>query len=243
MDPLILLLIGSVAAGFVAGLTGLGTAMTALTFWLYAVSPSIAVPLALLLSCAVHVMTMTLIRHGIVWPRLWPFILGGMIGLPLGVLLLPYLDNETAKLGLGVFLVVYCAYGLLVRRPPVFKAGGRPADAAVGAVGGTLGGLAGLSGPIPTIWTGLRGWPKDESRGVYQPFNLAILAAAAVGHGLAGRYQALDPLMILKVLGGGLIGAAIGFGIYRRTSDKGFRRVLLLVLLVAGMSHILSFAV
>ena len=41
--------------------------------------------------------------------------------------------------------------------------------------GGALGGVAGLSGPLPTIWCGLRGWSADTQRGVYQPFNLAIL--------------------------------------------------------------------
>ena len=241
MEPGILLILGGAAAGFVAGLTGLGTAMTALSFWLYAIAPSAAVPLALLLSCAIHIMTTALIRHGIHWDRLWPFLAGGMIGLPVGVVLLPLLDAPSAKLGLGVFLVAYCFYGLLVRDPPTLRWGGRRADAAIGGVGGLLGGLAGMSGPIPTIWAGLRGWPKDQGRGVYQPFNLAILAAAAIGHGLAGRYAALAAETIAQVLGAGLVGAAIGFAIYRRTSDRSFKRLLLIVLLIAGAAHIASF--
>ncbi len=241
MDSLTILMIGGCAAGFVAGLTGLGTAMVALSLWLFAVSPTEAVPLSLLLSVTVHIVTLALIRHGIQWPRLWPFLLGGLIGLPAGIYLLPYLDAQTAKLCLGLFLVSYCLYGLLVRDPPRVTWGGRRADAGIGSIGGFLGGLAGLAGGVPTVWTGLRGWSKDESRGVYQPFNLAILATAAVGHALAGRYEALAIETILKVLAVGVLGAGLGFVIYRRTSDKGFKKLLLIVLLIAGATHILSF--
>ncbi len=44
--------------------------------------------------------------------------------------------------------------------------------------GGVLGGFAGLSGVLPTIWSGLRAWPKARQRGTYQPYLLTM-------HGLA----------------------------------------------------------
>ena len=44
--------------------------------------------------------------------------------------------------------------------------------------GGVLGGFAGLSGVLPTIWSGLRAWPKARQRGTYQPYVLTM-------HGLA----------------------------------------------------------
>ena len=59
-----------------------------------------------------------------------------------------------------------------------FTFGGRAADAAVGFAGGILGGLAGLSGPLPTLWASVRGWGKDQRRGVFQTFNWTVLFAA-----------------------------------------------------------------
>jgi len=62
--------------------------------------------------------------------------------------------------------------------PRLARACGRPgrtADGAIGFAGGILGrGLAGLSGALPTVWATLRGWGKDERRGVFQAFNLTI---------------------------------------------------------------------
>ena len=47
-----------------------------------------------------------------------------------------------------------------------------------------LGGLGGYSGVLPAIWCQLRGWSKEVSRGVYQPFiimaHIATLALIGV---------------------------------------------------------------
>ena len=64
--------------------------------------------------------------------------------------------------------------------------GGRAADGVVGFGGGVLGGAAGLSGPLPTIWCGLRGWNRSRQRAVYQPFNLAVLSWALIAYWAQG---------------------------------------------------------
>ena len=68
-------------------------------------------------------------------------------------------------------LLVFPAALYFIRKPMAFQFGGRLADAAVGFAGGILGGLAGLSGPLPTLWASMRGWSKDQRRGVFQIFN------------------------------------------------------------------------
>lgn len=238
MDPLFLsvMLGGALAAGFVSGLTGLGTALIALSLWLFVAEPAFAVPVAATIAVACHVTTLAFVRQGIVWARLKPFLIGGLVGLPVGVLLLPLLDRETVKLGLGIFLVAYCSYGLLVRQPPLVRGGGRVADGLVGAGGGFFGGLLSISGPLPTIWAGLRGWPKDEQRGVYQPFNLIVLLIAAVGHYASGRVAASDAGLILGATLAAVLGALGGLAVYRRASDMQFRRYVLGMLLLAGVS-------
>lgn len=239
-SAVLIFLLGSVAAGFVSGLTGLGTALTALAFWLHVTTPQVAVPMAAAIAVVSHLVTLSFIRHGIVWTRLWPFLLGGVIGLPLGVAALAILNPDFAKAGLGLFLVSYCGYGLWVKNPPVVTWGGRRADGAVGLTGGFLGGAAGLSGPAPTIWAGLRGWPKDDQRGVFQPFNLVILALATFGHGMNERYDSLPPGQVFMAFGGAAVGSLLGIWLYRRTSDRNFRRLVLILLLIAGITHIVT---
>ena len=93
--------------------------------------------------------------------------------------LLVYTDAGVLKIALGIFLLVFGTYALLSPRLHTITAGGRAADAVVGFIGGVLGGIGGYSGVLPTIWTQLRGWPKETARAVYQPYVIVIQAHRA----------------------------------------------------------------
>ena len=108
----------------------------------------------------------------------WPFVIGGLAGMPIGALLVARADPQHFKLSVGAMLLVFPAALFFIRKPMAFSFGGRAADAAVGFAGGILGGLAGLSGPLPTLWASVRGWTKDQRRGVFQIFNGTVLGAA-----------------------------------------------------------------
>ena len=59
--------------------------------------------------------------------------------------------------------------------------GARPiADGGVAVLSGMVGGATGLAGILPTIWSTLRGWTKDEQRAVFQPAAVAIFAGTAL---------------------------------------------------------------
>ena len=177
---------GALVAGFVHGLSGTGYALVALGFWLQAMSPVTAAPLVALCSVCAHVQALPAIWRSVRWSRLWPFLAAGLLGVPLGTMLLEQVRVQPLKLGVGLLLIFYSAWMGLVRRPPVVTGGGRLADALVGFTGGVMGGMASLSGPAPTIWVQLRGWTKGEQRGVNQPFNMAVLATALVSVGCRG---------------------------------------------------------
>ena len=224
---------GAALAGFVTGLAGFGTGLVALGFWLHVIDPALAAPLVVICSVIAQAQSLLRVRSGIVWARIWPFLAGGCLGVPLGVLLLGQLDPETFRAAVGVFLLAYAGYGLWVRRPPVLTAG-RLADATVGLGGGVLGGAAGLSGPLPTIWCGLKGWTKDEQRGVFQTFNLTILSLALASHLVEGIVTAQVLGLGLICLPAVMIGAWAGANSYDRIDDRQFRLIVLWLLMASG---------
>ena len=182
----ILILAGGFAGGFVSGLTGFGTGLTALPIWLSAVSPVVAAPLVVICSVAAQLQTFPAIWHAIRWRRVAPFVLTGLAGVPIGTLMLAYLTPRAFRLFVGCCLVLYCSFMLLRRTAPVVTWGGRAADGVAGLGGGILGGLAGLSGVLPTIWASLRGWDRDIKRGIFQSFNLSILLFAMLSQAIGG---------------------------------------------------------
>ncbi len=231
---------GALLAGFVTGLAGFGTGLTALGFWLHVIEPRLAAPLVVICSIIGQLQSLATVRRAISLARLWPFILGGLLGVPVGVLVLALVEAAAFRAVVGAFLVLYAGFMLLTRRLPVIAWGGRPADAAAGFGGGVLGGVAGLSGPLPTIWCGLRGWSKDQQRAVFQPFNLTILSWALIAYGVQGVLTREIGLLTLICLPGTLLGAWLGAKSYGRVNDRQFRYLVLWLLLASGLVLTLS---
>ncbi len=231
---------GALAAGFVNGLSGTGYALVALGFWLQAMSPLTAAPLTALCGVTGHIQSLPRIWSGVRWARLWPMLTAGIIGVPIGTLLLDHVQPNPLKVGVGVFLIVYSAWMAFVRRPPIVTGGGRLADAAVGLTGGVMGGMASLSGPAPAIWAQLRGYGKDEQRGVNQPFNMSVLFLALVSAGIAGFLDRTFFIWAAICVPTTLIGARIGLALYRRVDDAQFRRIVLALLGLSGTTLIVS---
>ena len=102
-----LVVAGAAVAGFVNGLSGTGYALVALGFWLHAMSPITAAPLVAFCSVCGHVQSLPRIWQGVVWSRLWPFLLGGLIGVPLGTALLAHVQVKPLKIGVGLLLIFY----------------------------------------------------------------------------------------------------------------------------------------
>lgn len=217
-------------------MTGFGTGLTALAFWLHAIGPTLAAPLVIVCSVVGQVQTLSKIWRELDWRLLLPFIAGGLAGVPVGTQLLTWVDADTFKAVAGILLIAYSS-GMLLLKPRFGTTwGGRLADGLVGLSSGVLGGLAGLSGALPTIWAAVRGWSKSERRGVFQIFNLTILGTALIVYAVAGLLTAEIGRLVLMAVPGTLAGVWAGFYAYRRLSDHSFHKIVLYLLLFAGVT-------
>ena len=235
-----LVVAGAALAGFVNGLTGTAYALVAMSLWLHAMPPVFAAPLVCLCAVGGHLQALPAIWSGVRWPRLWPFLIAGLVGVPLGTAMLSHVQPAPLKLGVGLLLVSYVTWNAFMRRPPTLTWGGRPADAAAGFIGGVLGGMASLSGPVPVTWVQLRNWSRDEQRGVNQPYNMAVLFLALLSAALGGLLDARWFLWAAIALPVSLIGSRVGLKMYGRFNDEQFRRLILGMLALSGTVLIAS---
>jgi len=232
LATLIALWVGAFIGGVASGAAGFAAGVVSSAFWLHALAPIHVAVLVVVGGFAMQCTTMWQLRHSLNVPRLWPFLLAGVLGVPIGVWLLVRSDPATLKIAIGVFLAAYGLYALLVRRLPLVVAG-RGADLAIGFISGIMGGLGGYNGVLPAIWTQLRGWSKDEARAFYQPFIIVVHLAtiAAFGttvidrEGIVLLGLALPPMAL---------GTWIGWKLYGRLDEKRFRQSLAIMLLASG---------
>ena len=227
------------AAALVAGLAGFAIGLIAAAIWLHILTPLQTATLIVGYGLIVQGYAVWKLRHALSWDRLWPFVLGAAPGVALGVLALGWANPSYVRIAVGVVLVLYAVYSLA--RPdlkPVHV--GALADTGVGFLNGILGGLTGLSGIIVVIWSGVRGWPKDAQRTVFQPVGVATFAMTAIGLGATGTIAADTLTLFLFGLPVLLAGTWLGLKLYGRLDEAGFRRVVLWLLLISGILLIAS---
>lgn len=231
-----MVILGALIAGFTTGFAGFGTGLVASGLWFHALPAAMVPPLVALASVTAQVVGLIAVRKSFNWPRALPFLIGGLIGVPLGIAALAAASPFIIRTSMGAFLVAYAAYQLVQPgKQEIGNRGGRAADGLIGIGGGFLGGFAGLSGPLPLIWLQLRGGESAEQRAIYQPFNMIVLALASIGMGLSGQITADVLGIAMYCLPMTLVGAWIGARTYAVVSPRTFQRVVLCLLMVSGI--------
>ena len=222
------------AAALVAGMAGFAFGLVAAAVWLHVLTPLQTTTLIVAFGLIVQGYSVWKLRRALKPARLLPFLLGGAIGLPLGVELLRRAPAAHVRTAVGVCLVLFSVWSLAKPQLRRISAGGRLADGGVGVLSGILGGMTGFGGILPTIWSGLRGWPKDEQRAVFQPTGVAIFLGTALMLGGTGSITADTTRLFLIGLPALLAGSWLGLKLYGRLDEAGFRRVVLVLLLASG---------
>lgn len=233
---LALFLVATFIAALVTGLAGFAFGLIASAVWLHILTPLQTATLIIAFGLVVQGYSVWTLRKALSWGRLWPFLLGAAFGVPLGVAILGHADPGQVRKGVGVILVLYSLYGLAWPISKPIAAGGVPADLGIGFLNGVLGGTTGLAGIFVTIWCNLRGWPKDQQRAIFQPTGVAIFAMSAAWLGVGGAVATDTLWMFLAGLPVLLAGTWLGLRLYGRLDEAGFRKLVLILLLVSGVA-------
>ena len=230
-----LFLLATFAGALVAGLSGFAFGLVAASIWLYILSPLQTATLIIAFGLIVQGYSVWKLRRALDFRKLWPFVLGAAIGVPVGVSILTWANPSHVRMGVGVFLVLYSLYAYFRRAIPPVTGGGAAADAGVGFLNGVLGGITGLAGILVTIWCGLRGWPKDVQRTVFQPVAVAIFLMSALWIGGKGAITPDTIKLFLIGLPALLAGTWLGLKLFGRLDEVAFRKIVLALLFVSGL--------
>ena len=239
MDGIVLavFLLASFLGGLTSGLAGFAMGLVVSGIYLHILTPIQTATLIVGYGFVTQGYGVWALRHAVRWRSAAPFIIGGLIGVPAGTMLLTYIDPAYMRIGVGILLVVYSIYSLA--RPAIKLAHeGVAAEIGVGFLNGLLAGLTGLVGIVVVIWCQLRNWPKDVQRAIFQPVLLATILTSTVSLSAAGAVTAETMKLYLLGLPCMLVGTWVGLKLYGRLNDAAFRKIILVLLLVSGLSLI-----
>ena len=236
MDGIVLgfFLLAAFLGAVTTGIAGFAMGLVVSGIWLHILTPVQTVTLMVSYSVLLQGYGVWKLRHALSWRKVAPFIIGGAIGVPIGAMLLAYVNPAYLRAGVGLVLLLYSIYYLA--RPALEPVqGGVPADLGIGFLNGLLGGLTGLVGIVVVIWCQLRGWPKDVQRAVFQPVIITTSAMTAVWLGASGAITADTVKLFLLGLPMLLAGTWVGMRLYGRLDEASFRKVVLVLLLLSGI--------
>jgi uncharacterized membrane protein YfcA len=229
-----LFLFATFAGAFIAGLSGFAFGLVAASLWLYILTPSQSAALIIGFGLLVQGYSVWKLRRALDWRKLWPFVVGAALGVPAGATLLTWSDPRNVRIAVGILLVVYSLYAFFRPALKPVTTGGRIGDAIVGIFNGVLGGLTGLAGILVTVWCGLRGWPRDAQRTIFQPVAVATFLMSGLWLGAKGAVTTETIKFFVIGLPFLFAGTWLGLKLFGRIDEAMFRKIVFALLFVSG---------
>ena len=231
----VIFVLATFLGALIAGIAGFAFGLIASAIWLHIITPAQSAALISGYAIVVQGFAIWKLRSALRFARLLPFVAGGAAGIPLGALLLRAVAADHLRAAIGLLLVVFSVYSLA--RPKLqLRDGGRIGDGLVGLAGGVVGASTGLAGLPVIIWSTSRGWSKDEQRAVFQPVVVAIFAMTLAWFGGTGMVTSDVLQLFLLGLPAALLGTWLGLKLYGSLDEARFRRIVLLLLLISGLT-------
>lgn len=231
----------AVFAGWIKGSVGFAMPMILLSGLGSVLAPEIAI--AGLILPTLFTNLWQALRQGVraAWSSVrlyWRFLLPLMGMIVIAAQFVTGLSESALFLVLGIPVTLFATIQLAGWRPRIAASWRRASEVGVGFVAGTIGGLCGVWGPPTVLYLTALETPKVEQmrvQGVIYGVGAVVLTGAHIRSGVLNTETV--PLSML-LLAPALLGMALGFAFQDRIDQALFRRLTLLVLVVAGLNLI-----
>jgi uncharacterized membrane protein YfcA len=225
------------ASGVVQLAAGFGFALASVPLLSIVLSPHQAVLVALGLATFTNGYQAISGRRDVDRPVLARLLAGAAVGLPVGLVVYHWANDRI--LGVLVGAAVLAAV-VLVARGIDLRHAGPGLDVAGGAVSGALTTSVGTNGPPLVFVLQARHFDQFRFRATITTAFFVLDVVSVTAFALSGDFDRDVVLAIAVSLPGLAVGAAIGISLRRHLDAERFRRVVLVVLVAAGISAIVS---
>jgi uncharacterized membrane protein YfcA len=175
-------------------------------------------------------------RH-IVWRAIWHIMPGSLVGVLIGLYFLGSFDPRPLGRALGVFVMLYALYMMLLagREVPVPKRWLPAVTVLTSTSAGFIGALfGGAAGPLYVIYLNALRLGRDAFRVTITSIMLFQGVTRMAGYALMGLYDRHVLMLLAAALPTMLFGSWLGAKLIRRVNAERFNLVIGVVLLASG---------
>jgi uncharacterized membrane protein YfcA len=225
-------------AGLLQGMTGFGLAMVVVPILSLLISPKVVVPILILNGFVLNIMVLWSAWQWVRLKYIWPLMLAGAVGAPLGAYILIALDANVLRLLIGAAAILFAfafmrGYTRPIKHP---KLGMIP----VGLFSGMLGSSITIAGPPIILFLTNQGIEKQVFRANIVAYFM-VIGLAAVPFLIAGEIITIKTPLYAAIFAPGLVlGAIAGIRAAARVNQRMFNRIALWLVTVAGILSMLA---
>ena len=233
--PALIILIVALAI-FTQTVSGFGLALVSMPLLIEAMGIQIAAPLVALVAITAEVVLLLRHRHALNFSVVRRLSIASVVGVPVGVFLLPRIDERLMLTLLGLLVTGYALYALVRPRLPEIQ---HPRWAyGFGFASGILSGAYNAAGPPIVIYGSCRRWLPAEFKSNLQGYFVINSVMVILAHTLSQHYTPFVWQNYLIALPGIGLGLLLGFSLDRLINPLVFRRIVLVLLVVVGLNLI-----
>jgi uncharacterized membrane protein YfcA len=223
-------------ATLVRSALGFGEALIAVPLLALRIPIAVAAPLAVLVSVFVAAVIVVQDWRKIEVRSAAGLVLASLFGIPLGLLLLTRVDEQTVKIILGVIIAGFSIYSLTAKTRWHLEKDHPALLLALGFCSGVLGGAYGMNGPPLVVYGALRRWSPQHFRATLQGYFLPASLFGLIGYAAAGLWGAAVTRYFLFSLPVVIVAIAIGRVLNHHVrADRFFRYVYLGLIGIAAI--------
>ena len=211
---------------------GFGIGMTTIPILLFVLEPQTVIVVVNTVSVALFILIVHQNRDELPFRRVGPWAAAGLLGVPVGVLILKDSDAGLLKIAITsvtIVLTLVVAFNVRARIPSGLLVGLVVAF----VVSVTLNAL-GIGGPIMALYMLTQNWSRNAVRGALSLYFLFVEAAGVIGYGIAGLLTTERIALILIAVVPVTLGFLLATYLVKRMNDVVFRRAT--VVAIIGMS-------
>jgi len=233
LDPLVIPIM--VLAYFVQSAVGFGSGLIAMPLLVGLLGMDTAPAAFAIAAQTMGVVLVWRYRHALDWRSVRPMLAAVLLGVPVGVLGARLLDEQVAMFGLGMVSLLYALYVLSGRHVPNLSP---RLGFLFGGLGGLLHGAYNTPGPPYIIFGSSQNWPPLRFKGNLQALFFVGGVFTIIVHGLTGHITSEVIQYELLMIPAALVGVWLGGQVDRSIRPEPFRRAVLVLLAILGLTLI-----
>jgi uncharacterized protein len=240
---IIYIIIIFILSGLALELTGFGVATVSMSLLLLFLDPLLAIPLVAIAALVATGFLALHIKEKKTWKRIQFLFIGVIFGVPLGILLLSYINHNLLKLFIAIFFIIYSIYGLFFSKfkTTLFNKN-KITSAIIGFFAGFFNSTVNIDGPLVALYESSD--IKNNTTGYKDAiatymFFTGILTVS--GHLLTGRITRDLILLLPYVIPSLIIGIFIGHKLFSKINGTALKKIIYYFVLFSGLIILIKY--